>query len=66
MSPNKLTHDGLRVVRAEARARAEREFLISLLAECKGNISRAARLSGIRRSYLQKLIARYLRPEAGR
>jgi transcriptional regulator of acetoin/glycerol metabolism len=54
-----LTHDELRRARTRARAAAERDFLAELIASCDGNVSRAARVSGIRRSYLQKLIARH-------
>ena len=45
--------------RSAAVADVERAFVTELLARCEGNISQAARLSGINRTYLQRLVARY-------
>lgn len=58
-----LTAQGLEEARAAGVAEVERAFLDTLMAEHGGNVSRAARESGLHRSYLQKLIARH-RPES--
>jgi transcriptional regulator with GAF, ATPase, and Fis domain len=49
----------LEKVRRTASDAAERDFLESLLDKSQGNISLAARSSGIHRSYLQRLIAKH-------
>jgi Nif-specific regulatory protein/two-component system response regulator HydG len=50
----------------EASAHAlEATFLTGLLQRCEGNVSLAARRSGIHRSHLQKLLAKHRRREAG-
>jgi Nif-specific regulatory protein/two-component system response regulator HydG len=49
----------LEKVRRTASDAAERDFLESLLEKSQGNISLAARSSGIHRSYLQRLIAKH-------
>jgi transcriptional regulator of acetoin/glycerol metabolism len=46
-------------VRDEAIAQAERAFLQALSDRCAGNISAAARESGIHRSYLQRLLTKH-------
>jgi Nif-specific regulatory protein/two-component system response regulator HydG len=46
-------------VREAAVARAEREFLIGLLAQSEGNVSQASRDSGIHRTYLQRLVGKH-------
>jgi len=51
--------DALKRAREVARRDVDVAFLTRLLERCEGNVSRAARESGIRRSYLQKLITRY-------
>jgi DNA-binding NtrC family response regulator len=54
-----LTRTGLLYARREAIERAEREFLVALLARWPANLSQAARASGLRRSYLQRLLSRH-------
>jgi transcriptional regulator with GAF, ATPase, and Fis domain len=46
-------------VRRAASDAAERVFIATLLERSKGNVSLAARTSGIHRSYLQRLIAKH-------
>lgn len=46
-------------LRLSAARGAEREFLAELIARSEGNITRAARDSGIHRSYLQRLLTRH-------
>jgi transcriptional regulator with GAF, ATPase, and Fis domain len=50
---------GLQAARRAAVLHVEKEFVAELLARCGGNVSQASRESGLRRSYLQKLIARH-------
>ncbi len=57
--------DQLKREREAARRDVDVAFLSRLLTRCGGNVSRAARESGIRRSYLQKLIAKYDIPRHG-
>ena len=54
-----FTSDELEAVKAAALVRIEAEFLTGLMAACDGNVSEAARRSGIHRSQLQKLRARH-------
>ncbi len=60
----KLTRDELNEAREASASRVEQEFLRALLEKVGGNVSQAARESGLHRSYLQKLIARH-RSELG-
>jgi Nif-specific regulatory protein/two-component system response regulator HydG len=57
--PAGLTAEGLAAARDGAADAAERAFLKALMERHGGNVSQAARESGIRRSYLQKLLARH-------
>jgi Nif-specific regulatory protein/two-component system response regulator HydG len=54
-----FTNDELSAAKEEAAARVEAEFLAGLMKRCEGNVSEAARRSGIHRSQLQKLRARH-------
>ncbi len=58
-APAELTAAGLEAARAASAERTERAFLEALLALHQDNVSKAARESGIHRSYLQKLLARH-------
>ncbi len=49
----------LETAREDAVAAIEREFVTGLLARHDGNVSAAARESGLNRTYLQKLLARH-------
>jgi Nif-specific regulatory protein/two-component system response regulator HydG len=51
----------LEAARAEAIAAIEREFVTGLVDRHGGNVSQAARASGMNRTHLQKLLARYRR-----
>ncbi len=51
--------DELEEVRERASADLERRFLEGLLARSEGNVSRAARESGIHRGQLQRMLARH-------
>jgi Nif-specific regulatory protein/two-component system response regulator HydG len=53
-----LTGEALNEAREASVAEVERRFVEELMRRCDGNVSRAARESGIHRSYLQKLLAR--------
>lgn len=58
-----LTQSALLRARATAISRAERAFLCALLERWPSNLSQAARESGLRRSYLQRLLSKHrLRP----
>jgi Nif-specific regulatory protein/two-component system response regulator HydG len=54
--------DELAWARAAAVEAVERDFVSGLLARAGGNVSQAARESGLNRTYLQKLLARYRDP----
>ena len=54
-----LTASALEAAREAGVAEVERAFLAALLERHGGNVSLAARESGMRRSYLQKLMARH-------
>jgi|CXWL01.1.fsa_nt_gi Nif-specific regulatory protein/two-component system response regulator HydG len=54
-----LTGDALQAAREAGIAEIERRFVDELMTRCAGNVSRAARESGLHRSYLQKLLARH-------
>ncbi len=54
-----LTAETLRQAREDAADEVERRFLEALMDASDGNVSRAARESGIHRSYLQKMLARH-------
>lgn len=56
-----LTLAGLRQAKREAVERVEQRFLEALMAHHGGNVSQAARDSGIHRSQLQRLLAHYRR-----
>ena len=60
-APNleKLTVDSLKAAREAAVAKVESRFLEALMELHGGNVSQAARHSGIHRTYLHKLLARY-------
>jgi transcriptional regulator with GAF, ATPase, and Fis domain len=54
-----LTGESLNEAREASVAEVERRFVEELMERCDGNVSRAARESGLHRSYLQKLLARH-------
>jgi DNA-binding NtrC family response regulator len=45
--------------KAELVERFEREYLLRLLRRCGGNVSRAARESGMHRKSIERLVSRY-------
>ena len=51
--------DELSAARATAVEAVERDFVRGLMAKAGGNVSQASRESGLNRTYLQKLLARY-------
>jgi transcriptional regulator with GAF, ATPase, and Fis domain len=53
------TNDELKSAREAAVTEVERQFLEGLMQRCEGNVSRAARESGVHRTYLQKLLAEH-------
>jgi Nif-specific regulatory protein/two-component system response regulator HydG len=55
----RLTADELDAAREASLAEVERAFLAALMGRHGGNVSLAARESGMHRSYLQKLLARH-------
>jgi Nif-specific regulatory protein/two-component system response regulator HydG len=57
--PEGTTSRDLEALREQATLGAERAFLVRLLERSAGNISAAARESGIHRSYLQRLMTRH-------
>ena len=54
-----LDREELNNARDAAVEAVEQQFLIRLMAQSDGNVSRAAREAGLHRSYLQKLLARH-------
>jgi Nif-specific regulatory protein/two-component system response regulator HydG len=56
---SELTNDALKAAKETAVAAIERSFLDALMKRHDGNISRAARESGIHRSHLQKLLSEH-------
>jgi transcriptional regulator with GAF, ATPase, and Fis domain len=54
-----LTNEALKAAKEAAVAAIERTFLDALMKRFEGNVSRAARESGIHRSHLQKLLAEH-------
>jgi len=56
---SELTSGGLNEAREASVAAVEQRFLVELMRRCNGNVSRAARESGLHRTYLQKLLARH-------
>ena len=56
---DELTREELKAAREAQVDQVEQTFLRALMERCEGNVSRAARESGIHRSYLQKLLARH-------
>ena len=59
-----LTGESLNEAREAGVAEVERRFVEELMRRCDGNVSRAARESGLHRSYLQKLLARHRSSQA--
>ena len=56
---DELTREELKAVREAKVSEVEQTFLRTLMERSGGNVSRAARDSGIHRSYLQKLLSRH-------
>ena len=54
-----FTNEELKAAREAAQTEVERQFIAGLLERCGGNVSQAARESGIHRSYLQKLVTEH-------
>lgn len=54
-----FTKSELRLAIDRTTAELEEQFLAGLMQRCGGNISAAARASGIHRSHLQKMLARH-------
>jgi len=59
-----LTGESLNEAREAGVAGVERRFIEELMKRFDGNVSRAARESGLHRSYLQKLLARHRSSQA--
>jgi DNA-binding NtrC family response regulator len=57
--PSRLTESSFRKAKACAIAQFERAYIVELLSRTRGNISRAARISGKERSRLGKLVKKY-------
>ncbi len=57
-----ISKEALRKEIERATARVEKQFLEALMAHCQGNVSAAAKASGIHRSHLQRMISRRLTP----
>jgi DNA-binding NtrC family response regulator len=53
------SNDELKQAREQAQDAVEQEFLRTLLEPCQGNISEAARRTGISRPYLQRLVTKH-------
>jgi two-component system response regulator PilR (NtrC family) len=58
-SPGPAPPAGFHVARARALGEFEREFLATLLRECGGNVSRAARRSGLSERHLHVKLKKY-------
>jgi transcriptional regulator with GAF, ATPase, and Fis domain len=56
---DELTGESLQQAKDAAAAEVERQFLDELMRRSDGNVSQAARASGMHRSFLQKLLARH-------
>jgi DNA-binding NtrC family response regulator len=54
----KYDHEELARVRAAALEDVDRRFVTGLLEQTDGNVSEAARRSGVNRTYLQKIMGR--------
>jgi Nif-specific regulatory protein/two-component system response regulator HydG len=59
------THEELLAAREATGDEVDREFLAGLLRRAGGNISLAARTSGVQRTYLQRLLAKHRREPGG-
>lgn len=53
-----ISKEALRKEISRATARIEERFLDALMAHCGGNVTAAAKASGIHRSHLQRMLAR--------
>ena len=49
----------LRVAKAELVAQYESQYIRAMLAECEGNVSEAARMAGMDRVSVQRMIQRH-------
>jgi transcriptional regulator with GAF, ATPase, and Fis domain len=54
-----LSNEALQAAREAAIQEVEKSFIEALMQKAEGNVSAAARIAGMQRSYLQKLLARY-------
>jgi transcriptional regulator with GAF, ATPase, and Fis domain len=54
-----MDKEGLQAAREAAVFEVERRFLEALMQRCEGNVSRAARSSGLHRSHLQRMLAEH-------
>ncbi len=58
---DRYDHEELQAFRAAALENVDREFVSGLLVRTDGNVSEAARRSGVNRTYLQKILGRLKR-----